>query len=369
MRRATLLLIALAAIACAENKTPKAERPAVAVEVSRVAAGDVKESIAVVGSLTPKFQGDVKPEYSGTIVDVYVTEWVHVAKGTLLARFDVREPEAALKSATAAKLTAEVGATRAKRELERTGKLKAAGLATQQNLDDARSAADAAEAQLAAAKAQEQMARTRIDKTEVRAPMSGVVSARMVNPGDFVQNMGSGNTMFSIVDNKRLELTVAVPSSQIATVKLGQPLTFTTDAVPGREFTGRVTFINPAADEASRTVKVIAAVDNAGGPLRAGLFTHGVIVTNQRANVLRIPRSAMLTWNPAAKAGVVYVVNGDRAQRRDVSTGASSADTIEIARGLAPGDTVVTRGSFNLRDGDRVSVSGAPASSPANPGV
>lgn len=360
MRHPAILLIALILAACSRSEVRKSERPAVAVEVSRVATGDVKESIAVVGSLTPKFQGDVKPEYSGTIVDVFVTEWVKVEKGTLLARFDRREPEAALKSATAARLHAEVGATRARRELERTQKLRAAGLATQQNLDDARSAADAAEAQLDAAHAQEQAARTRIDKTDVRAPMSGTVSARLVNPGDFVQNMGSDNKMFCIVDNRRLELTVAVPSSQIGSVKLGQPVTFTTDAVPGREFEGHVSFINPAADEASRTVKVVALVDNADGVLRSGLFTRGSIVTSQRSGVVRVPRAAMLTWDPSARSGIVYVVSGDRAQKRDVSTGAAAADTIEIARGLAPGDVVVTRGAFNLRDGDRVSVVPSP---------
>lgn len=349
-------LALVAACSGTSGEPDKSERPAVAVEVSRVAPGDVRESIAVVGTLTPKFQGDVKPEYSGTITDVYVTEWVHVAKGTLLARFDARESEAALKSATAARLHAEVGATRGRRELERTEKLKTAGLATQQNLDDARSAAEAAEAQLAAANAQEQWARTRIAKTEVRAPMDGVISARLVNPGNYVQNMGSGNTMFCIVDNRRLELTVSVPSSQISTVRLGQPLTFTTDAVPGREFEGRVSFINPAADEASRTVKVVAVVDNAGGALRSGLFARGSIVTSHRSGVLSIPRSAMLTWDPASRSGVVFIVNDSRAHRREVSTGAAGADTIEIAHGLSHGDMVVTRGAFNLRDGDRVSV-------------
>jgi membrane fusion protein (multidrug efflux system) len=355
---ALALLALIAACSRTATESEKAQRPPVAVEVSRVAAGSVDETIAVVGTLTPKFEGEVKTEYSGTITEVYVTEWVRVAKGTLLARFDRREAEAALQAATAARMQAEVATTRAKRELERGEKLRAAGLATQQNLDDVRSAADAALAQLEAAKAHEEMARTRVAKTEVRAPMNGVIASRTVNPGDFIENMGSPRPMFTIVDNSRLELTVSVPSSQIADVKLGSPLWFSTDAVPNRKFEGRVSFINPAADEASRTVRVVALVKNDDGALRSGLFARGEIVTSQRKDVLRIPRSAMLTWDPAAKAGVVYIVNGDRAQRRNVATGAASSDVIEIAGGIASGEVVVTRGAFNLRDGDRVSVIG-----------
>ncbi|HEX9160173.1 MAG TPA: efflux RND transporter periplasmic adaptor subunit, partial [Thermoanaerobaculia bacterium] len=184
--------------------------------------------------------------------------------------------------------------------------------------------------------------------------------SRTVNPGDFVENMGSPKPMFTIVDNRRLELTVTVPSSQIASVELDQPLSFTTDGVPGRTFEGRVSFINPAADESSRTVKVIAIVDNSDNALRSGLFAKGSIVTGERKGVLRVPRSAMLTWDPAARAGVVYVVSGERAQRRSVATGAAATDVIEIGTGLNAGETVVTRGAFNLRDGDRVTVVTSP---------
>lgn len=349
--------VALLPVACSKSSgSAAAERPAVAVDVVRVAVGDLQQSTDVVGTLTSKFQGEVKTEYSGTITDVYVTEWVKVAKGTLLARFDRREPDAILKSATAARLQAQVAATRAQRELERTEKLKKAGLATQQNLDDAKTAAEAAEAQLEAARAQEDMARTRLAKTEVRSPMDGVVAARTVNPGDFIQNMGSDAAMFTIVDNRRLELTVNVPSSEIGRISVGQPLRFTTDAVSGRAFEGRVTFINPTADEASRTVKVIATVENPDNVLKSGFFVKGAIITGERAGVLRIPRGAILTFDPITRAGVVFVVANGKAERRNITIGIASGDEVEIATGLAAGDTVVARGAFNLRDGDRVSV-------------
>ena len=334
----------------------EAARPPVAVEALPVASGDLRETVDVVGTLAPKFQAEVKSEYSGTVTDVLVTEWVRVTKGTILLRFDAREAEAAAQAARANVLSADVAARRAQREMERTGKLKTAGLATDQVLDDARTAVDAAQAQLAAARAQREMAETRLAKTVIRAPMDGVVASRSVNPGDYIENMGSPKPMFRIVDNRRLELTATVPSARLAAVKLGQPLSFTTDAVPGRTFEGSIAFVNPAADEESRAVKVVAVVDNRDGALKTGLFVKGVIVTGERKGVLRVPRSALVTWDLVARKAVVFVVEGEKALRREVATGAAAGDDVEVTAGLSAGQSVVTRGAFNLRDGDRIQV-------------
>jgi len=354
----TALVLLLPAAGCSKagGQLGDGGRPPVAVEVAPVVAGDLKESVEVVGTLTPKFQAEVKTEYSGTVTDVLVTEWVRVSKGTTLLRFDAREAEAAAAAARASLLVAEVGLNRARRELERTVKLKEAGLATPQNLDDARTAQEAAEAQLAAAKAQKQMAETKLEKTVIRSPLDGVVASRTVNPGDFIENMGSPKPMFRIVDNRRLELTVTVPSSRISGVRLGQPLSFTTDAVPGRTFTGKVSFINPAADESSRTVKVVAVVDNPDETLKSGLFAKGEIVTGERRGVLRVPRSAFVTWDLSARSAVVFVVDGEKAVRRTVETGAGAGDDVEVTKGIAAGERVVTRGAFNLSEGVRVAV-------------
>jgi RND family efflux transporter MFP subunit len=351
-----VLLLPSGGCSRANGKGGAAVRPAVAVEVAPVVSGKLKETIEVVGTLAPKFQAEVKTEYSGTVTDVLVTEWVRVSKGTILLRFDAREAEGDVSAARASLLQAEVGLSRAQRELDRTVKLKEAGLATPQNLDDAKTAAEAAEAQLAAAGAQKEIAETKLAKTVIRSPLDGVVANRSVNPGDFIENMGSPKPMFRIVDNRRLDLTVTVPSSRISAVRLGQPLSFSTDAVPGRTFSGKVSFINPAADEASRTVKVVAAVENPDETLKSGLFAKGEIVTGERKNVLRVPRSAFVTWDLAARSAVVFVVEGDKAVRRTVETGAGTGDDVEVRKGLAAGEQVVMRGAFNLSDGDRVAV-------------
>ena len=334
-----------------------AARPAVAVETAKAATSDLEEAVEVVGTLAARSAADVKSEYSGTVAEVLVTQWVRVKAGTPLARLDDREAEAGMQAARASFLQAEAGARRAARELDRTVNLKEAGLATQQQLDEARSADEAARAAAGAAKAQLAMAETRLAKAVIRAPIDGVVAERGVNVGDYVENMGSPAPMFRVVDNRTLELTANVPSARMAALKVGQPFAFTTDALPGRTFEGKVSFINPAADEASRTVKVKTEVPNPGETLKAGLFVKGRVVTGRRPGVLVVPRAALVSWDTVTRQAAVFVVEAGAARRVAVETGAAPGDLVEVVRGLTPGQEVVTRGGFNLREGDRVQVS------------
>ena len=334
----------------------QSERPAVAVEAAKVTMTDLKETVDVVGSLAPKFSTEIKSELDAVVNEVFVTEWVEVKRGTPLARLDTREEEATIDALKASVLQTEVAETRANRELERAMKLKEVGLITQQGLDDTRTAKEAAEAATKAATAQLKAAQTKLSKSLIRAPMDGVVSFRGINVGDRVERMGSGEPLFRIVNNRLLDLTVSVPSMKMASVKVGQPLVFSIDSFPGREFTGTVMFINPSLDSLNRTVKVVAEVKNDAGLLRGGLFVKGQIVTGIRKGVLLIPRSALLNWDLAKNAAEVFVVKGDIGELRRVQTGVTFGDYAEISSGLAMGDQVVTRGAFSLRSGDRIRV-------------
>jgi membrane fusion protein (multidrug efflux system) len=346
-----------------------ASRPPVAVEASQTRASDVVEGIDVVGSLFPKYGADVKSEYTGIVTEVYVTEWLAVKRGDPLAKLDTREIDVALQKARAdvevAKanlLQAEVAARRAEREYERALKLKEVGLITQQNLDDARTEKEAAAARITAGRAQihaaekdVQQVQTRLSKTMIYSPVDGVVSQRNVNVGDFVGEMGA-KPMFRIVDNRVLDVTVTVPSGEMPSVRVGQKLSFSTDAVPNKSFTGKVMFINPTVNEADRSVKVVAEVENPSGQLKGGLFVKGRILTGRRSGIIKIPRMALLTWDVAVKKGEIFVVDGDRARRRTVRTGMISGGQVEIISGLIPGQLVITRGGFNVQDGEKVNV-------------
>ena len=350
-------------------------KPSVAVDVTPAQTRDLIEGIEVVGSLAPKNESRVKSEYAGIVTEVYVTEWVRVKQGQPLAKLDTREADAVLQKAQAAVeaaranvLQAEVGGTRADREAERARNLKESGLITQQNFDDAQTEKAAAQARVSAAKAQLLAAekelnqiRTRLAKAILRAPLDGVVAQRDINVGDLVGEAGSTRILFRIVDNRLLDMTVTVPSNEMAKVQVGQPLTFTTDALPGQTFTGRVKFINPAVNETDRSIKVIAEIRNEPEVLKSGLFVKGRIVTGHRTNVLEIPRSALLNWDVKARQGEIWVVVQGQAQRRKVQTGGLDQDWVEVASGLAAGDQVITRGGFNVQNGDRVKTNGTAA--------
>jgi RND family efflux transporter MFP subunit len=186
--------------------------------------------------------------------------------------------------------------------------------------------------------------------------MEGVVSSRGVNIGDLVGEAGSQKIMFKIIDTRILDLTVTVPSVEMGRVRVGLPLTFSTDAIPGETFTGKVMFINPVVNESDRSVKVTAEVKNVSEQLKGGLYVKGRIVTGKRTGILSIPRGALLSWDVAGKKGDLFVVKGEIANRRTVQTGAAMGDFVEIISGLATDEQVVVRGGFNLKDGDRVNV-------------
>ncbi|MBL8141448.1 MAG: efflux RND transporter periplasmic adaptor subunit [Acidobacteria bacterium] len=342
--------------AAAAAPVAEAGRPPVPVTVVPASLGTLDEAVEVVGTLAPKFSADVKSEVTATVTDVYVTEWVPVKKGDRLARFDTSEIEASILALKAVEAQARVAESRARREYERAQQLKAYGLITPQNFDDAKSAVEAAEAATLAAIAQTTAAQTRLRKSLIHAPMNGVVAFRGVNVGDRVENMGGETPLFRIVDNRLLDLTVAVPSTRLADVQLGQVIEFSTDALPGRAFTGKVMFINPAIDEASRSARVIAEVVNRDGALKGGAFVKGRIAVASRASVLQVPREALLNWNIEQHSAEVFVVKGEQADRRTVTTGVSNGPVVEIVSGVQEGEHVVTRGGFAIRPGDRIAV-------------
>lgn len=332
------------------------ERPPMPVTVASVVSADLEEAIEVVGSLEPKFSADIKSEVTGTVASVAVTEWVPVRKGQRLAQLDSRETEATIEALTAMVAQAAVAESRAAREFDRARQLQQYGLITPQAFDEAKSGVDAARAAVAAANAQVKTAESRLAKSFILAPMDGVIAYRGVSVGDRVENMGGGGILFRIVDNRLLNLTVSVPSSQLSRVRVGQALPFTTDTVPGRTFRGTVMFINPSIDAASRSAQVVAEVPNDGNLLRGGSFVKGRIVVAARAGVLQVPREALLNWNVEAQRAEVFVVKGDRAERRAVTLGVASGGVVEIVSGLAAGEPVVVRGALGLGQGDRVAV-------------
>lgn len=380
-------LIASGLPGCGGSKdTPPAGAPAtagataVAVDTIAVTPADLVDEIAVVGTLVPRTQAEIKSDISGRVVEITVGEWVSVRRGDPLARVDTQEidslvrkagtaidlAKANLAAAQAGLAEAQVAAERSGREQARLAGLQEAGLATQQALDEAASQMGAssarirsAEAQVAAAAAQIAVAEedvrtltTRREKAVIRAPFDGTVAERLVGVGQVVGEMQG--VLFRLVDNRLLDLTVLVPSAELARVRTGQDLSFATDALPGRRFTGIVRRINPSASQTDRSVRVTAEILNEPETLRGGLFVTGGIITGRRPGVLQVPRAALAAWDREAGAAAVFVVENNVARRRAVTTGSVHGDNVEIAAGLSAGERVVVRGGFTLKDGDAI---------------
>ncbi|PKN12495.1 MAG: efflux RND transporter periplasmic adaptor subunit [Deltaproteobacteria bacterium HGW-Deltaproteobacteria-4] len=355
--RPLLLIALLLCSACNKNDSAvPTEKPAIAVETAIAAPALLTDAIHVTGTLAARNAAEIKSELAGLYTEVYVTEWVAVRKGQPLARIQAAETATLVKRAEAGALQARVEADRVQREAGRMEKLKGAGLATQQQLDDALSMAAAADALRQAAAEELAQLRLRLEKSLIRAPIDGVVAMRAVNVGDLAGADSGGNVIFRIVDNRILDLTVTVPSTDFGRVAVGQLLDFSCDGLPGRTFSGTIKYLNPSVNPADRSLQLMAEIDNRDGRLRDGLFVKGEILIGQRENVLLVPRTVLSGLDLAAGSAVLFVVNGDQAERRAVSIGTLSGDHVEIVSGLQAGEYYVSRGAFNLSDGDKVSV-------------
>lgn len=359
---------------CGAKKEHKiVAKPAVTVELAIAAVSSLTDAIDVTGSLEPKNAVDVKTQIPGLVKQVFVNEWVKVAKGQPLLKIDIaetealtRRAEASVASAKASLAQAKVSASRSERELERIRSLKASGLATQQTLDDAvteqeasRARTDAAKAQVLAAEEELRQSRARLSKGLVIAPISGTVAEKNINVGDLTSDAAAAKPIFRIVDNSLLTLTVTIPSTESAKIKVGQPLEFTVDSLAGKVFKGKVSYINPELSPVDRSLKVVAEIKNVPELLKGGLFAKGRIITGEKKSVLMIPRSALGSLDLTAHTATISTVDGNVARMRKVKTGIASGENVEIVEGIKPGDKFVSRGGFNLKDGDAVTVAGA----------
>lgn len=370
-----IMIVACALLAGCSKKQETVIKPPVAVELAAAASAGLTEGIEVTGTLEPKFSADVKTQIPGLVKEVYVTQWVRVRKGQPLARIDVAETEAITRRAEAAVVSAkaqlaqaQVALNRAEREEARMLKLKEAGLATQQAVDDsrtetaaARARVDVSGAQIRVAEEELQQSKSRLGKGLITAPIDGVIALRDINVGDLASDAAAGKSIFRVVDNRILNLTVTVPSVDSARVKTGQPLEFTVDALPGTTFNGTVMFINPELNAADRSLKVVAEVQNSADQLKGGLFAKGRIITGKRPAVLQVPRAVLGHYDTVTQTADLFVAEGETARLRKVKTGVANGELVEIKEGLKAGEQYVSRGGFTLRDGDRITVQTAGA--------
>jgi RND family efflux transporter MFP subunit len=221
--------------------------------------------------------------------------------------------------------------------------------ASRQQYEAARNGAAQQYQALLAARARVALAHKSLADTTVRAPFSGLVAERLVSVGDYVTK---GMKVAVVVRVNPLRVQLTVPEQFVSAVAVGAPVTFQVDAFPGREFTGTVRYVSPALEANRRALTVEAVVPNQSGDLKPGLFATARIDQPEKTPAVLVPMSAVQT---VAGTSRVYVIDGDRAEERIVTTGQQLGDMIEISTGLKAGEKIATKNVPQLFDGARVS--------------
>jgi len=310
---------------------------------------------------------------------VHFDEGTRVQEGQLLATLDDSDVQRALESAKADRDSAQaaiadfqVQLKNAEIELGRAQKLQAAGVQTQENLDNAVMATDSLKAKIALAKQQVLASASRIneaqqavDNTIIRAPFAGIVVSKDAQVGEIISPISAGGGftrtgIATVVDMKSLEMEIDVNESYISRVTPGQRVEAYLDAYPDRKLTGFVRTVIPTADRQKATVKVRITFDKIEDFI---LPDMGIKVTflgaEEKEKPGANPAVAIVSQDAIREDGsqkIVYLVKNDHAERRAVSVGGNRGSDIEILAGLAPGDVVVIKPPQNLKDGDAVEV-------------
>ena len=317
------------------------------VDTMRIASGP-----SLSGELAAEKSAQVRAEVSGSVVQVFVETGQRVAAGTSLARIDATTASAAELSARTGVTASEAQAAQAKKELDRSERLNAAGAIADRDLENARLTYSTAMAQLANVKSAYAAANKQLRNATVRAPFAGVVAAKAVSAGDVVS---PGAALFTIVDPRSMRLEAAVPASQIGQIRIGMPVAFSVSGYGDKRFTGAVTRVSPVADPATRQVMILASIPNSAGTLVGGLFAEGRVNAESRS-ALVLPATAI---DQRGATPAVMRLKGGRAERVQVVLGIrdEQRENYEITKGLQRGDTVLVGAALAIGEGKQVRIS------------
>jgi RND family efflux transporter MFP subunit len=183
------------------------------------------------------------------------------------------------------------------------------------------------------------------DTLAITAPLSGRVTERTVTMGETVS---PEKCLFTLVNLRSVWVQLAVYQRNLTSIRVGAPVTMTTDAVPGKQFTGSVAYIGDGVDETTRTVKVRCVIPNPGGRLKPDMFVRGRIAAPSASRGIAVPRDAVQS-HVGKKVVFVQAERPGEFRAKAVKTGDTVGGRTLITRGLQSGDLVVTQGAFVVK--------------------
>jgi RND family efflux transporter MFP subunit len=381
-RRALLLAIAIVLVGAAgwwmlaDTGTPLVEVVTVVEGTPGSAGASVLDAS---GYVVARRQATVASKITGLLVEVAIDEGVTVEAGQMLARLDDANARRALELAEARLVASrraleeiEVRLREAGLDLGRIRDLVAEGVASRAALDTARAERDSQAARLGAARAEVAVAEREVAvrhqdlaDTVIRAPFNGVAISKDAQPGEIVSPISAGGGFTrtgigTIVDMRSLEIEVDVNEAFIQRVRPDQPVRATLQAYPDWQIPAHVITTVPAADRQKATVKVRIAFDELGDPrilpdmgIKVSFQADADAATAEPRTASRVPAQAV---RREGDAGVVFVVQDNRVERRAVAVGTVEGTSIEIRGGVRPGERLVLEPPPTLADGDRVQV-------------
>ena len=306
-------------------------------EVAAVAAsrGTAVEIVYATGGVEPVRWAKVASVVRDRIVEICDCEGKAVKKGDVLAKLDDRQAQAGLKELKAREEFL-------LREMARVSELITRNIATTQSYE--RASSDLRQVQGLISVQTEKIA----DYTIV-APMDGIVLRRDGEVGEIAE---AGQILFRIGVPQPLQVVAEVNEEDIPRVALGQLALFRTDAFPGQRLEGKVREITPMGDIAAKTYRVKMALPD-DTPLKPGMSVEANIVTREKPNALLVPADAL-------KDNAVFVLDGSRVRKREVSVGIRGTRSVEVLSGLAEGERVASPAATDLTDGARVRLKAVP---------
>jgi membrane fusion protein, multidrug efflux system len=322
------------------------------VSIQAAAKKQFRPFIEATGTLNPFEEVSIGAEIDGIIKSVKVDEGTLVSKGMLLATIDDIEYNQGVLSAQAALKQAEASLANTKIEFSRKDALYKEELVTKQQYDDVSTRLTLAESDVEKARAALSIAKQKLAKTKIYAPLASRVKEKLASEGDFVKN---GTRLFTLIQPNPLKLRFSVSERDVAKMKVGQDVSVKVDAFPDREFNGKVSIVFPSLEEKTRTLSIEAQVPDKEGVLKPGLFARVISYTGGMKDTVVVPNTALLYEGDKIRT---YVVEDDKAKERPVKLGNKYGDEMEILEGIKEGDKVVIAGQQGLSEGAKVNFQG-----------
>jgi len=368
MRTSQVILMSTCILAGCSQHTPPKPAPAVRVEVvssGRGASGKVVYSAVAQPKATvplafriPGYVTQLMMVSTGDGMSRALGEGDRVRRGDVVARLRESEYRDKVDQATGQMTAARAAAEKARLDFERATRLFATQSITRPEMESATAKHDGARAELASAAAALEEARVALRDTALVVPVDGEVLKKSVEPGAF---MGPGMPAFVVGDVSSIKVVLGLPDVALHAVKVGLPVSVTTDALTGRTFTARVSRIAAVADPATRNFDVEVELPNADRVWKPGMIASVELnAAADQAAVPLLPLTAFVQGPGGGDRFGVMVVEGDGANApvklREVQVGDVVGNRVAVTRGLTAGERVVTTGASLVIDGERVEV-------------